>query len=279
MLHQDCFDEIFSKQEDVTRKTVKYLFDDLRIDPDVTLRDIFGLFKYCPELFHVYDNLFFKKFVDEVNSSRKPQAEDRNPDGVGLKIYREWTRNTGSGSILQSSPHILLTFFGEDFSSLASTCPVERGLDAKISLHPNISIMEMDRYSNKFGMMDGRMKTDYLSLGRLLDAVKTSMADYARRYKYRDQINNDFDDRYAWNEYYSYDESMNGDFDEVSNLRRIFKSLGRCTVDQIKAAVKNAPDKIRAKKWLKYKLGKEIQLHAACSRMNGRELRIALWGV
>ncbi len=84
------------------------------------------------------------------------------------------------------------------------------------------------------------------------------------------------EDYYAWNhmggpELYALD-----DFSELSRMKSIFNSGGGHSIDDIRSVVASIPDKVKAEKWLKFKLGKGVKLNRIYCRMNGWELRMLM---
>ncbi len=173
LLKNDDVDSFYSHQKDVTRKSIRHLFDNFMIAPDVTLNDVFGLFKYCPELLHVYSDLALKKLLEKIQSNLDPEAGKANPYELGLRIYREWNYDSRCRTYFKHhNPYVKLHVRNENFGSDLAFCPIEDVLGVKLELLPHVFTMKMDRYSSRLGDIDATRKNSYFSLGELLQSLQ-----------------------------------------------------------------------------------------------------------
>jgi len=87
--------------DDVTSRAHEFLFDEVALDPGVTVRDIFLLLQKAPLLVDIYRQHFAKELLEHVLSAPpQVQAPGYSPQGIEyLELYHVWHFNTGEQSL------------------------------------------------------------------------------------------------------------------------------------------------------------------------------------
>ena len=91
----------------VTDRAVEYLFQELAIDPDVTLADVFALVTDEPIMQVVFRQEFVAELCEEVRKG--PVVKEGEPwqKVEFLELYQLWNHDTSTGTFEEVGRHFL----------------------------------------------------------------------------------------------------------------------------------------------------------------------------
>jgi hypothetical protein len=277
-------------EEDVTTRAVEFLFDRLVLGPDVRLRDLFGLFEHCPGLLAVYARFFARELCAEAALGPVPESEKFSL--LHLELYQAWRYNSherhyadvrrfglhGVGDPPQDDAYTYVEEDGFVRYSLMGV-PLRSMLDLPVHLATTVSLIESDSYSRRCELTIGRVHSNELTLGDMLQAVFWEMTWLGPPDDTEEAINEMVEISStpgAWREWSqeAFAEEYFGD-SYRRGCKALFESTGHYSAVALAEALRTIPDSLSARQWLNKTLGKHVKLRPAYRRLRGRELRQA----
>ena len=79
---------------DETKNAINYLYRNIEFYEEITLRDIFDLFKTNQDLIKNYEHYYLNDFLTEASKFPKLKSNQYHPDNIEyLEVYRVFTAN------------------------------------------------------------------------------------------------------------------------------------------------------------------------------------------
>lgn len=283
------------QEEDITDRAVEFLFERLELDPDVRLRDLFGLFERCPALLPVYRRFYAQELCAEAALGPAPYDEKTNLLYLELRQSWEYDSHTRTYAELRRFLMLGVAKPPEDDENVRPEAdgllrysmigfPVRPMLDLPVRLDTKVSVFESDTYSCRRHQQISLVHSRDLSLGDVLQAMLWEMTCFGTPDDTEDAIEEMAElstTPEAWSEGMTTDEFTEHFFGDTHrrSCEALFESIGPFSATEIDKALGKIPDSINARQWLNKTLDKQVKLRPAYRRLNGRELRQAFWEV
>lgn len=295
LLHVLDFIKGGQAHEDVSARAVEFLFAPLELDPNLTVRDLFGLFTACPDLLVVYRRFYATELC--AQAAKGALTADGGNITKSIVLYRSWEVNSSTGEYA-CVPMLRLSGLGP--------CPVGQEsefyvdgdkmvhysldgadlrylLDVPLHFNNQVIVYEADDYSTRFLQSVNTVTCTDLSLGEVLRAVIWSLnwsVDPEETQEVLEDIQSVQDDPESWEDV-SFDELMEEQFGEDARrgCAALFESTGGCDPMEVSSALREIPDHDNAQQWLQQHVDENISVKPTYRHLGGRDFRQAFFEV
>lgn len=179
---------------DVTENAIGYLFEQVTIQPNVTLADVLRLFDLCPKLHEAFRRHYSVSLCEEARKGQIPARASNEPSEVTdieyLELYWRWGLDTndntyssvnhlglhGQGVELAIDAPDYHRSVGERIQWSVSLTPVRELLSLPIRLAENFEICEGDRSAKVYGLPLQKAKCSEITLGQFLHGIISELS-------------------------------------------------------------------------------------------------------
>lgn len=147
------------KMVDVTARGHEFMFEEVELDEDVTLADIFGLLEASPMLIEVYRRDFARELLAEAKKGALKAKKCKKSERLEyLELYSHWHQDTsndsmsgnnrlqlhGLGPVLEKASHEYGVMAGERVKFSVSLAPIRELLSLPVQINRQTPVYESD---------------------------------------------------------------------------------------------------------------------------------------
>lgn len=169
------------EERDVAKHASAFLFEPIKLEPDVCLKDLLALFEVCPELHHVYKRQWSREVCEQAQKGALPLDNDIEY----LQLNWAWCLDTysntysgmlqpqleGVGPILTEDDEVNGGKAGSRINWSVSLTPVRELLDLPLRINEQLSLTEEDVDSHAFMREIATGEYKETTLGELIQGV------------------------------------------------------------------------------------------------------------
>lgn len=279
---------------DITSRAAEYLFEPVRLDPEVRLADILRLFDACPPLAQVFCRDFAAELVAEARMGPLPQSTEGDPPEVAgiewLELYWTWTLDTststfgnthrldfcGIGKVLQVDAPNYGASAGDRINWSVSLTPVRELLDLPIRIREELAILEDDIDSSNYGGRVQQASLRTATLGQVIHGILyelTFHGDPLQQERFRDELlrrKREVDEGTAG--LIPADEMFPADM-HAASIDAMFDSLGGVSPRDVVRSMRSMEDDQAAGEWFDDEFGGAVVVREQFRLRPGREFR------
>lgn len=292
--YDESLDKNASIGHDVTAQASHHLFDVVKLDADVTLRDIFLLLDTDTLLQEVYAREWVKECLAEVMRGRSTDvpAIEYDPEGIEyLELYQVWSQDSytqelqpihhlqfhGIGFVLQEDVveegHVSYRAGQRIKWGVSCTSPLKL-LHLPVRINPEVIIREDNVDSVNYGDTIGRMLNPSVTLGQVLHGVLWELSFHgapSARNEVSAKLKSLASD--IGSETLISHQTTDLFADYKATFVSCFIDTANCAPDDLFDVLEQIGDQDHAEMVLRDKLHADIRLKPAFSGMTGMELR------
>ena len=275
LLHRDGAGE-----EDVTSRAVEYLFENISLNPDITLGDLLHLFDVCPGLHLVYKRWFSEELC--AHARRGSRLGDYGLLRIQLSpaweldsYRREYANvmmlNVCGLGVVPDDGYEYWAVSNDGFVHYAlSGCDVRSLLMLPVHCNNQVEVWEQDSHSINDHHVIQRHTCNDLQLGVILNAILHELtwfgvvdtdAEDIEDEDEDEELEVDFVEKPAdpeWEKYFADINSGCFGWSDPRAWAQFFASMGSFSKPQLVAAIRRIPDGCKAASWLARSLGRDV---------------------
>ncbi|WOB76268.1 hypothetical protein [Achromobacter xylosoxidans] len=178
----------------VTEDAIGYLFEQVAVEPDVTLGDIFRLFDLCPRLHEVFRRNYSESLCEEARKGPLPQSTRGGSPEVTeieyLELHRRWGLDTydntysgvdrlelhGQGVVLVADAPEYHVKAGERIEWSVSLTPIRELLTLPVRVATPFKICEDDLSAKAYAQTLQEARCSEITLGQFLEGIVSELS-------------------------------------------------------------------------------------------------------
>lgn len=282
------------KWREVQTTAHQFLHNNVEVDPEFTLADLFGLLEVDPVLKSVYRRDYANELAAEA--AKGPLADDSSERLEYLELYQRWSVDSSKSLYSQTSHRSfhgvspVLTEdrpeeyrkAGERIQYGVSLTPVRKLLTLPIRVNPEVGVSEDDIDSVNFMRGLPSLRREEITLGEFIHGVLWELSFHGAPEE-AEELTNELREMVAdikeGPKTFTPAEDV---FDELLGESRevqvafVMASTGSAGAKELHAFLKKVPDGDSAAEALACTYGSAVQLKPEFARATGRELRVAM---